>query len=194
MKLGRSVDQGIRRFRADSRKTSLEFRRAQIDTREPSPDLSWLGEARGICQQVDVFREILADIPDATIDSTPTKYLELIDEIDRLVRKKLSRIWGDKTTEYLGLRLNASRQTVSRCDEGPYHVGKDFAVIKALCDNGGFVTHEAMEIIYRKKLMGKGVYPAAFSVRMVQLNAKLFPLDVHVEAQPREGWKLISKM
>jgi hypothetical protein len=190
MRLGRSVDQGIRQFRANSQQSALTFRRALIDAREPAPDLSWLGEARGICQQNNLFRKLLDDMPDVTIDSTPNNYVEMIDKIDRLIREALASIWRDKDAEYLGLRLNASRKTISRGGKGPFHVGKDFAVIKALCDKGGFVTHEAMEIIYRKKLMGKGVYPAAFSVRMIQLNVKLIPLDVHVKAQPREGWKL----
>lgn len=190
MRLGRSVDQGIRQFRADSQQSALTFRRAQIDARVYSPDLSWLGEARGICQQNEVVLELLADIPDVTNDDTLNNYLESIDRIDRLLRKGLTHIWGDENTEYLELRLNASRQTVSRGDKGPYHVGKNFAVIKALCDKSGFVTHEAMKVIYRTNLGGKGVYPDTFYVRMNNLNIDLIPLDVKISAVRGEGWNL----
>ena len=92
MRLGRSVDQGIRRFRADSRQTSWEFRHAQIDPHEASADLSWLGEVRGICQQNESVRQLLDDIPDVTIGSTPSNYVEVIDEIDRIVRKGLETV------------------------------------------------------------------------------------------------------
>ncbi|MCH7725652.1 MAG: hypothetical protein IH991_04105 [Planctomycetes bacterium] len=191
MRLGRCVDQSIRRFRADTTQTRLDFLRAKIDLSKPSPDLSWLGEVRGICQQDETFRELLADVPDVTNENAPSNFLETIEKIDRLIRKGLTHIWGDENADYLELQLNTSRQTASRGDVGSVDLGKDFAVIKALCDRGGFVTHEAMERIYRSALDGKGVYPGAFYVKINNLNGRLHSLHVKISAVRGRGWRLI---
>jgi hypothetical protein len=105
-----------------------------------------------------------------------------------LLREKLTSPWP------FHLLPDAKSQSLFR-DESAYkhnvaRLGDWFPVVAAICNAGGFLSHESTEKAY-KTADFKGRYDNAFRKAVnTKINPELYPLGVELTATRGEGWKI----
>lgn len=68
-------------------------------------------------------------------------------------------------------------------------LGDWFCIVEAICNAGGFLSHESTEKAYRANFTGR--YANAFRKAVnTKINHELYPLGVELTASRGEGWKL----
>ena len=69
-------------------------------------------------------------------------------------------------------------------------LGDWFSIVDAICNAGGFLSHESTEKAYRSAKF-KGQYDNAFRKAVnTKLNPELYPLGVELTASRGEGWRI----
>ncbi len=162
--------------------------------KKAGPVISHWSEVRRNAQPNDRVVEQLGNVYAGVrkhIEFAQFEFENRIDDLKEsadLLREKLTSPWP------FHLLPDAKSQSLFR-DESAYkhnvaRLGDWFPVVAAICNAGGFLSHESTEKAYRTADF-KGRYDNAFRKAVnTKINPELYPLGVELTATRGEGWKI----